>query len=64
MFIARVPRICIGDRGAIIMCTDGFSITSTRAQTSSRDFFMKNTQQKFNTSKSDDTNIYPGIYCR
>ena len=46
------------------LCTDGFSITSTRAKTSNRDFFMKNTQQKFNTSKSDDNNIYPGIHCR
>ena len=43
---------------------DDFSIVSTRHKTQSRDDFLKKISAIYNTSKSDDNNVYLGIRCR
>ena len=52
------------DYCVLCLFVDDFSITSTRTHTKSRDTFMKLLQEQFNTSKSDDDNVYLGIRCR
>ena len=49
-----------------ILClfVDDFSIVSTRHKTQSRDDFLKKISAIYNTSKSDDNNVYLGIRCR